>query len=352
MVKNEQNRIRVTLESVLDKVDGVLILDTGSTDETISVVRECVLEHEGKRLDLLNEEFIDFSTTRNVMLDFLDKTDYTHILLLDSNDEVRCSRTQLRELAEQSEASAFMFQQEWYTGTDTINYFNIRMIRNKKQYRYKGSVHEYLECRAEHVKVRDVIIYQNRVLDNDGKTKTRWEKDLILLKKDLKKTPTCSRTQFYLAQTYDCMGNEKKAFNFYKIRAENKSGFWEERFNAMMKCAKYEKTDDKKIYWCFQALELSERVEVFVFLAKLFRKKEKFTSAFCFAKMACSLDIPDCLLFIDKKIYTHDRWQEMAISAFYIKEYDAGRNACENAIKSGYDLELNTNNLKFYEETS
>lgn len=49
--------------------------------------------------------------------------------------------------------------------------------------------------------------------------------------------PTNSRTQYYLAQTYDCLNMKPQAIAMYSIRAENCLGFQEERFLAMMKIA-------------------------------------------------------------------------------------------------------------------
>lgn len=40
MVKNEEKRIEITLNSIKDEVDGIILFDTGSTDNTVGIVKK------------------------------------------------------------------------------------------------------------------------------------------------------------------------------------------------------------------------------------------------------------------------------------------------------------------------
>lgn len=368
MVKNEVGRIIYSCKSVQGKSDGIILCDTGSTDDTIAVVREYATKNN-MSFFLKQISFSDFSSSRNEMLDFADSLPFTHILLLDSNDELHYVETENKDIIDPDESDnktnnmlvktiqnnpeqkAFMIRQKWFIGNGKFTtFYNVRLITNKSGFRYKGSVHEYLNIGShETCKVENLLIYQDRVADNDGKTKKRWESDIAFLKKDLVSNPDCTRTLYYLAQTYDCLDQNNDAFYFYKKRT-GVYGFVEERFLSMLRCAKYEHEHDDKVLWCLKAFELLKRSEPLVFLAKLYRCRSEFVLAFWFAKIACSLPFPkDCVLFIDEKLYKHDRWQELSISSFYVEEFQQGKEACKRAIESGFENELNLKNLSFYD---
>ena len=65
MLKNEEKRLHVSLESVVGVVDSLIIYDTGSTDRTISILKE-FSEKNSIPLRLKEGEFVNFSESRNV----------------------------------------------------------------------------------------------------------------------------------------------------------------------------------------------------------------------------------------------------------------------------------------------
>lgn len=354
MVKNEEKRIETTLNSVKDIIDGIIVFDTGSEDKTVTIMKRFT-KTNNLHFHLMQGQFEDFGTSRNKLLEFADNHLYDYLLLLDSNDEyIHESKSSLKEILEGRSEHGFLLHQQWYVGPDNkLDYYNIRLIKPNVGFRYEGSVHEYLETpqNVVVVKLENVILYQDRVKDNDGKSKARWSNDLLLLRKDIAKRPNDGRTQYYLAQTYDCLKMKKDARFLYQQRANNTSGFFEERFESMMKCGELEPDDDERVKWYLKAYQVIERAEPLVEVSKIYRKKDQFKLSFLFSKLACTLQYPtNCVLWVNQKCYNHDRWQELAIVAYYVQEYDLGRKACEKAIASGYDMELNTKNLLFYDK--
>ena len=114
MVKNEHLRLHVTLESVLGYVNSIVLYDTGSQDDTIEIASSfCKKNNIPFRLK--QGEFVDFSTSRNVSLDFADTyEDIDFILLMDTNDELR-GGTELRKFCKSQISqpeSAYMISQE------------------------------------------------------------------------------------------------------------------------------------------------------------------------------------------------------------------------------------------------
>ena len=63
MAKNEEERIHVTILSVINHVDCIIFLDTGSEDRTIEIVTELCNKYN-KKLYLKETTFTNFSITK------------------------------------------------------------------------------------------------------------------------------------------------------------------------------------------------------------------------------------------------------------------------------------------------
>ena len=88
MVKNEKLRISVTLESIKNFADCLIIYDTGSSDNTIEIC-ENFSKQNNIPLYLKQGEFVNFEVSRNISHDFADTVEFIdYLLLLDTNDEL------------------------------------------------------------------------------------------------------------------------------------------------------------------------------------------------------------------------------------------------------------------------
>ena len=107
MVKNEAPRIVRSMASTLPIISHLAILDTGSTDGTQEVIRKFAEEHSLPLL-LHEEPFVDFATSRNVLLSKLQDLPCDYFVILDSNDELRhpeILKTHLERIQEEPDAS-------------------------------------------------------------------------------------------------------------------------------------------------------------------------------------------------------------------------------------------------------
>lgn len=344
MLKNESKRIQTTLDSIDLAVDGIIVYDTGSTDNTINKVKAFT----GGPVHLLEGEFEDFAISRNKLLAFANqfKDQYDYFLLLDCNDELQGDLK--TEIVKYPNATHFLVPQLWQT--NYINkFYNIRVIKSGLDFKYVGAVHEYIDTpdNAVSVKLKIPSIFQDRRQDSE-KSESRWRRDLILLKKDHENNPTNERTVFYLAQTYGCLGFIDQAYKYYKRRTELK-GFCEERFIAMERCGDYSTKDHKKISWYLSAFELIERVEPLIKIATIYKDKGNFRMAYLFVSKACQLDYPEtCILFVDKSAYDYKRWHLMSIVSYYVGRFEEGKEACKKAIEAGNNISLDVSNFAFY----
>jgi glycosyltransferase involved in cell wall biosynthesis len=365
MVKNEEKRICVSLDSVKSIIKSVVIFDTGSTDNTISVIREWC-EKAGVELRLKEGVFVDFSTSRNEGLAFADTfMDIDYILMLDSNDELK-SPVELINICsdyKNTTNTGFMLCQEWFFGESTTKYFNVRLIKPRSNWWYKGVIHEYINRYTsntldsevingdELVKCGDVIIYQDRIAD-EGKSIPRYKRDKELLLREVEKNPKDSRSMFYLAQTCECLNEPEDALYYYRLRTML-NGFEEERFQAFVRCGdnamKIGHDPEECVGWFMKAYCHSRRAEPLVKIANIYHKLGKVHMASMFLREACSLPFPsDAILFVDRRTYDYERHHKMGIVGWYSGHFLEGKIGCLNAIKSTQGSDVDKSNLAFY----
>jgi glycosyltransferase involved in cell wall biosynthesis len=362
MVKNEHQTIKVSLDSVKDYVQCFIIYDTGSTDDTIEIITNYCKEHK-MNLYMIQGDFVNFSTSRNVLLNFADTIDHIqYLLLLDSNDQLRGGPT-LRKFAKQelkTDNSAFLTSQEWWSGK-TDRYFNIRFIKPRCGWFYKGVVHEHIyninhregQPQLPNPKIPvEAVLYQDRTKDDDKSSK-RFSRDKVLLLAEHKKEPDNPRTLFYLAQTFSCLGDNEEALKYYQMRV-NVEGFWEERFHSQLRSGeiawKLGHSWAETMQYYLKAVEVEERAEPLYKIANYYRDKEKWKMAYYFGGIACKLEYPvNNILFIDREVYDYQRYHLLGIVAFYAGRMEDGKWACTMAIKAR-NKDVDKNNLKFYEK--
>lgn len=372
MVKNEKKRIHVTLDSLKGFVKSLVIYDTGSTDNTLDIIRE-FSKKNNIPVNIKEGEFVNFEVSRNVLLDFAEEIEeIDYFLLLDCNDELRGGEKLLtfcEKFLNNNSITAFLLCQQWFSGEMT-KYYNMRLIKNGKGWRYKSPVHEYLEDRTKKEGEPDkvfrfpdeICLYQDRTKDDD-KTSKRFHRDREILTEEYEKDPTNARTVFYLAQTYNCLGDKENAYKYYNIRKDMK-GFWEEVFQSNMKCGELagalKKPWETSLGYFMKAAESCDRAEPFVSIAIHYKNMaDKFPEkkihylkmSYMFASRACKFEFPhQCILFIDRFAYDYKRWHLLGIVAYYEKAYEEGKNACQMALKSRKESEIDVHNLRFYVE--
>ena len=186
IAKNEEAFLEQCLNSVKDVVDEIIVVDTGSTDRT----KEIAKKFNAKIFDFKWAD--DFSAARNESIKHAAKD---WMLVLDA-DEVLDEEglKQIKELVNDKENDAFLFLQKNYTNDASIagfaneehknsnktyagwyGSFIARLFRNKKGYRFEGTVHELAEPSIESKKGK--IAATNIALHHYGNT------DSITMKK-------------------------------------------------------------------------------------------------------------------------------------------------------------------------
>lgn len=340
MVKNESRIIQRLMNSVKGKADAIVVLDTGSTDNTIELARTYLTENKIPG-DVYESPFQTFGKTRTksfeCCVDWVSKKGWDAsncwALLLDGDMMLGADQTiDKKKLAELPENVAGVSLKQ---ANGSLVYGNVRLIRVSEPWICKGATHEAWTCPPG----KQVASVDSPILidHNDGGCKAdKYPRDVRLLLEDLQEMPNDARTHFYLGQTYLCMGAHDKAIPVLKRRIEI-GGWDEEVYIAYMylgECqwAVGQKADAVKTWldgWQFR----QHRTEIPIKLISEMRKepKSQFLGMMFFEKLFAIQKGEDFrtgartgppvvnndTLFVNKRNTDFHMWEEMGILSYY-----------------------------------
>ncbi len=353
IVKNESKIITRLMESVVNIIDCYCICDTGSTDNTKELIVLYFDKHNipGKIVD---REFVNFSHNRNFALEScMGMSDF--ILLLDAD--------MVLSIPKPNQFNKDFLTGDVYSilqGTHDFYYSNIRIIRNKKCYRYVGVTHEYLSIPSNQLQqqIKKSELFVNDIGDGGSKD-DKFVRDIRLLTDGLIDDPTNTRYCFYLANSYYDSGDNDNAIITYNRRI--KMDGWEQEVwycyyrigLAYMRLFEPEKA----IYSWLSGFEFSPlRIENLYEIIKCYRILGKNKVAYFFysnAKDILDLDVNrDTYLFLNNDVYRYKLAYEYSIIANYNgisninKEIVTILNECAREDIIGSTL----SNMKYYND--
>ena len=86
MVKNEQDSIKLTIDSTKNYFKNIIVFDTGSTDNTVQIIKDTCAKNK-QVLHLKEGHFKSFPESRNEALEFANTFSFKYILMMDAGDE-------------------------------------------------------------------------------------------------------------------------------------------------------------------------------------------------------------------------------------------------------------------------
>lgn len=358
IVKNEAERIRETLESVKTAIDSWCILDTGSTDGTQDIIRDVFKDivgqlHEEPIITYADTGFIDFAATRNRGLE-LAGTDEPFLLLLNGDDTLQ-NGDALKEFCKANLNGQHGGYYIKIVGCPRGEYDSSRLMRTSVKWRYSLPTHEVLHGEGL-VGGRVPVAQIYHVEDPWEKRISLWERDAKILESWLKNNPTDTRAIFYLAQTFECLGNHKKALQYYKQRIP--FGGWEEEvyeaYRRVAQCMGHLGEPWEKVQQAFldTHASLPRRIEPIFQIAEYWFKKDNHALAYLFASRGLDVPLPtNDAFFVDREMYEWRLADIVATSAFYIGEKKVGRKAAHKAFTARpNDMRLRRN-YHFYAQS-
>lgn len=315
IVRNEADRILRALESVRPHISSFAILDTGSTDDTVELIRmwgeKCGIPGiVGKGL------FVNFSQARNQALSIARswhrKQPFEYLLLMDADMELVVEDP---DGLNPNTATAW----EMLQVAGGMSYNNTRLLNATSSASYNGVTHEYLDAPTagclKGAYFRDHADGSNRA--------DKFERDIRLLREDLERDPLNPRSWFYLANSYREQGDHAQAAAAYRKRVEL-GGWDEEVWNAQVHLAGSllrQGLEDAFVKEALVAYQMRpQRAEVLHDIAKHYRLKGANHAAMLFVEKGIGMERPDDKLFVSDWVYNWGFRQEYAISGYYQPE--------------------------------
>lgn len=358
MVKNEEARIRVTLDTAAQFIRHLVVYDTGSTDKTLEKIQEFIDETK-LPYTLLEGKFVDYSTSRNFMLGEGEKLceEGEFMMVLDSNDELTVSNPEfLEELEKVPKAVNGVMVNSYWEFSDERNimsHIKFLMLRAKKAVRYRGRVHEFLMDNGVQFQsyyfLKGILLRQDRSFD-DAKTQQRYKSDIENLLLDLEdEKEYVGRIYFYLGKTYLMLRDMPNAIKYLKLRVKYKGlGDDEEAHNAYMylgmislgeiapkargnsnpvlklECARH---IAKGIKYMLEAYHIVPRIEPVMHITKHYIEQEQWGNAYLYAARMCTLELPSHAHSFNMKVYIHTRWYFKSVICYNLQKYEEGLDA-------------------------
>lgn len=350
MVKNEEHVIVPTLQPYVEGgVKHILVYDTGSTDTTVQKAENYFKDNNLNNAYVVREEHdaatFDFAKARNRGLEIAEEKFPAagFILMPDAEWYLQNTPELIAFCKEHTKSNLHIPYYIMRIGNAHSNFYTPRLFRCSHKVRFEGDIHEVPNI----VSTSRVPEHINFILSNTTrgieKSKARWVRDEVKLRKRYENNPQDPRAAFYLAQTYECLGDIENAQKYYKLRFAL-PGWDEENYMSLYRLAnmteilesKEEKTDYKQtLEYYSQAFALRpQRIEPLIKMGQIYWKLGNFTFAYAMARAAFDKPYPiHETLCVEDHMYNFERYELMSKSAYWAKEYKLGEIASRKIIE-------------------
>ena len=362
MVKNEEANMKRLITSVKSWIDGVVICDTGSTDNTVKVSKETLedLKIPGRIYQYPWENFgVSRSKSFECFKDWVTRfTEWdpnnVYALLLDADmvlSEEGGLKLQLNSMGESY--GGFNLQQQ----NSGLIYENTRILRASAPWKCIGYTHEYWGCDGKQTGSFKTPIITD--IGDGGCKADKYPRDARLLEDELKEKPDNVRTLFYLGQTYMSLGRNEDAIRVLSRRIE--LGGWEEEiyisYLYVGDCLRNTGKVAEGIQKWLKAWQLRQhRTEAALRLISYYRQTPNMNFiAYAFIEKLIQVQYGETvdgkeiakpikhhdILFVSSNDMRYQIWEELGIIAYYAGGHAGARHRL--------DLQVMNSNLNFVE---
>ena len=212
IVKNEEENLAKSIESLQGFYDELIVTDTGSEDRTVEIAKE----HGALVYHFVWQN--DFSAARNFTLD---NATGDWIIFLDA-DNYYIGQENIREFLSQidrenTEIDALFLPEYEDSKQGRIPDYVARIFRHRSDIRYHGVIHETLSCEKRQLKLmlaeRLPIVHTGY---HPNKMEAKLKRNLALLTADIKANGEKDYYYYYLAVCHFGLKNYKAAIFWIK----------------------------------------------------------------------------------------------------------------------------------------
>jgi len=295
MVKNGGEQFENMLNKNKHLIDQWTILDTGSTDNTIEIIKKVLNNKKGT---LYEEPFINFRDSRNRLLDLAGES-CKYILML---DDTYIINGDLREFLNDVRGDQWSDSFSLFIKSDDTEYVSNRIIVSDRKLRYLFKIHEFIQEKNNInvvIPIQKSHIFDERFEYMEERTINRKKLDIKLLFEELEDDPNNPRTYYYLGQTYNLLMEYEKAFHYFIERMKHPiEGFIQEKIDAIFEAARIANfklnkpwKECEELY--FKSYELDKtRPDAIYFIGIHYFLEDDKTKAYNYFKLAYEIGYP------------------------------------------------------------
>lgn len=216
IVKNEERNLERCLASVQGLVDEIVLVDTGSTDRTVEI-------SEAHGAKIYHHTWQDgFSLARNISLEHASED---WVLILDADEELQAeTRPRIKPLLSETDADAITVRVRNFSPpgdyTEYQDSWQVRLFRNKPEYRYEQSVHNQitssiLSAGGKIVQVDTLTwLHYGYMERNVQGGNDRYQRSLKMLEQAIAQSPQSAYLNAKLGILYYLLGNYPLAYAY------------------------------------------------------------------------------------------------------------------------------------------
>lgn len=318
IAKNEEQFVKRWVSS-MEEADDIYVLDTGSTDNTVSLLQELGVHVKSEIITPWR-----FDVARN------------HSLEMVPDDADVCICTDLDEVFEPGwrveiekywtkETTRARYPYDWSLDEDDnpIISFYIEKIHSRQDYLWHHPVHEVLKCLLPEEKL--ITIDSISVKHYPDKTKSR-SSYLPLLELSVQEEPEDDRNMHYLGREYMYYGRFEEAIETLKKHLNLKSAIWKDERAASMRfiarCYQHLKDFDSARIWLDNAIKEAPHLrDALVERALLEYQLENYEQVEFFCFRALQIKTHQKSYINEPFSWDGTVYDLLAISAYYLRRY-------------------------------
>ena len=329
IVKNESHIILSTLKNVLEhiNIDYWVISDTGSTDDTIDIIKDFFKER-GISGEMFCDEWKDFGHNRTKALEHaFGKSDY--LFIFDADDLIEGNMNLPLIL----DKDCYNIQFE-----NPASYYRSILISNKMKWKYIGILHESIVSidtkKSEEYLGGDYYILSRR-LGNRSKNPDKYLDDAILLENAYNSETDIglqARYAFYCAQSYKDSGRNEISIKWY-TKVLTLCNWNQEKYYSCMMLGELYRVKKDYInaikYWGESYNYDKERIECIASIMEYYYNiGQHFMVSSLYNKFKHMNVIKQDKLFLDCSKYEQFHYYA-SVSGCYCDEYNSAYESCK-----------------------